>query len=457
MCEITSCLEPAVLRWLEVVLGERFGHAWRLSYDARGLILNLDASKGSIRFDSLQNCFREARSDLPVAFWDPVSEGMRPAMGAPIPAPGVNNLRSPLIEWDDQDLVIHYDILGLTFWMLTRQEEVGRSDLDEHGRFPASSSHAFRCNYLERPIVDEWLNVLSQAIKLVWPEIALRRHTFTIKVSHDVDMPSRYAFRSSLALARTICSDILKRNSPQNALHELRMWWVSRDGLNPKDPFNTFDWLMDLSERYGLTSAFYFICGHTDPHDSDYKLADGRIRSLMRHIHSRGHEIGLHPSYGSYKKPDMIRREADYLRRICNEEGIKQDAWGGRMHYLRWEQPSTLHAWASAGMSYDSSLGYADRPGFRCGTSFEYPAFDPVKGVRVNLRVRPLIAMECTIIDQRYLALGAGKDAENKFVQLKNACRAVGGCFTLLWHNSHFETQSERNLYKNLLEKSYGQ
>jgi len=46
-----------------------------------------------------------------------------------------------------------------------------------------------------------------------------------------------------------------------------------------------------------------------------------------------------------------------------------------------------LRAWADAGMDYDSTLSYADRPGFRCGTCSEYPAFDPVAGEAPTARL----------------------------------------------------------------------
>ena len=52
--------------------------------------------------------------------------------------------------------------------MLCRIEEIGRSDLDEHKRFPASESHAFKHNYLDRPVVDEWMHVLGQVIRMRW-------------------------------------------------------------------------------------------------------------------------------------------------------------------------------------------------------------------------------------------------------------------------------------------------
>ena len=104
-------------------------------------------------------------------------------------------------------------------------------------------------------------------------------------------------------------------------------------------------------------------------------------------------------------------------------------------------------------MAYDSSLGYADRPGFRCGTCFEYPAFDPLADKSLSLRIRPLIAMETTILAPHYLGLGTGALAFEKFDQLKQSCQAVKGCFTLLWHNCQLEKLEERRLYQRVLAK----
>lgn len=64
---------------------------------------------------------------------------------------------------------------------------------------------------------------------------------------------------------------------------------------------------------------------------------------------------------------------------------------------------------------------------------------------------RPLIAMECTIIADRYMGLGYGAEAENKFAGLKDTCRRVSGCFTLLWHNSHFSNQADFKMYQKVI------
>ena len=48
------------------------------------------------------------------------------------------------------------------------------------------------------------------------------------------------------------------------------------------------------------------------------------------------------------------------------------------MHYLRWDINRSPAYLAGLGVSQDASLGYADQVGFRCGTSYEFPAFDPL-------------------------------------------------------------------------------
>lgn len=125
------------------------------------------------------------------------------------------------------------------------------------------------------------------------------------------------------------------------------------------------------------------------------------------------------------------------------------------MHYLRWEHPTILQAWNDAGMDYDSTLGYADRPGFRCGTCFEYPAFNPITQQPLAIRIRPLIVIECTIIESAYFGLGTGSRVLNKILTLKEACRKVNGCFTLLWHNSSLISNKLKELYQCRLSSKY--
>lgn len=326
-------LSPKALTWLTAILKERFGLTFTLAYRDHALVMQLAEQQGEIIFTQPNAAFTQASTNAPCTSWNAEAEGYAAPIANEIPAPCVSTLPSPLIAVNtaQNQATIAYDILGLAYWMLNRIEEIGSTALDNHGRFPATSSHAFRHGYLERPVVDEWLHVLGQVIQKVWPNIGLKQHQFSMKVSHDVDSPSLYSFKSWKVIIRMMAGHLLKRRDIKAFLQAPYIKLTTGKRLHPKDPYNTFDWLMDVSEKNGLTSAFYFICGTTSNMDADYQPEDPAIRELIQRIHQRGHEIGLHPSYGTYQTPQLIKQEADRLRAIMQKEGIKQNEFGGRM------------------------------------------------------------------------------------------------------------------------------
>ena len=445
-------MSDAALCWLAGVLAERFGHRWEVSRCSVGIKLQLDGAAGSIIFDELQACFGRAQPDLPFTKWDAASEGWHSVLGGLLPAPGVSELPSPLIEKLESDYVVHYDILGLTYWMLARIEEIGRTDLDAHERFPATSSHAYRHGYLERPVVDEWLHVLGQVIQRQWPSVKLKQHKSVTVVSCDVDSP--FAHNGSFKLMmRRVAGDVLKRRSISASVSTVVGSWYTRRGDHRRDPhYEGLRFIMDVNENAGRSVAFYFIPENTDPRlDNRVSLDDRRMRSLLSEIHSRGHEIGVHPGYNTYIYPDALAKSVSTLRRVLDEEAIDQPLLGGRQHYLRWQTPTTARLWEESGLDYDTTLSYADMPGFRCGTCFEYQMFDPVEGRALTLRQRPLILMECSVIAQRYLGLGYSDAALNVMKTYRDTCTRVGGQFGLLWHNSHLGAEDDRRFYSELV------
>jgi hypothetical protein len=444
----------AALDWITVVLYERFGVNVLLKRAEQGIELSIHGAKGRLLISAEHTDFSVDSTIGQMQYWDPESEGFSSAIPRLLPLPYLRRLEFPIFQRAAEEIwAVNYDLIGLIYWMLTRKEEVGSSELDSHNRFPATASHAFKNGYLDRPIVDEWLHILGQIILRVWSGTKIKQHNFKIKVSHDVDRIAAYSSCSLGKFAKASLSRIVKRRDISALWNALLARYGSNREFSSRDPLNTFNWIMDCSERHSIKSAFYFICGRTDiSRDATYEIEQPAVRNLLRRIHGRGHEIGLHPSYNTYLSPVSIAEEALRLKSVCREEGIEQEEWGGRMHFLRWESPTTFYGWVRAGFNYDSSLGYADHPGFRCGTCFTYPAFDPINQCKLNLRVVPLIAMECTIMSERYMGLGATDSAFSVFENLKNACRSVGGVYTLLWHNTQLVTDSQKSLYERIIQ-----
>jgi peptidoglycan/xylan/chitin deacetylase (PgdA/CDA1 family) len=208
---------------------------------------------------------------------------------------------------------------------------------------------------------------------------------------------------------------------------------------------------MDLSDQYGLRSAFYFIADRTmGAIDGSYRLDDPFVAGLIRRIASRGHEIGLHGSYNSDRRAEQTKKEFERLRNEAERQGVAQVEWGGRQHYLRWENPLTWRTWDAAGLDYDSTLGYVDQIGFRSGICSEYPAFDLQAGQPLRLRERPLLVMDGTLFS--YMKLSADA-AIARTVEIARRSMMYGGDFVLLWHNHSLASARERHLYRTLVQR----
>ena len=355
-------------------------------------------------------------------------------------------------------IVLGVDVFGSIFFQLSRYEEIVLATRDEHDRFPASASLALAEGFLERPLANEYVELLWTALSRLWPRLRRRRGSFTERVSHDVDWPVHPPTSSPRAV-RTAIGHLLRGADRGLAGASLRAARARRRGNPADDPYNTFDLIMDLSEERGLRSAFYFMAGRTDPRfDGSCSLTDPWIQALIGRIHERGHELGLHPSYGTFRDPDAIARELETLLQTCARVGVEQAEWGGRQHFLRWENPVTWRGWEQAGLAYDSSLGYSHDPGFRCGACCEYPAFDLLERKRLRLRERPLIVMEMAAIDHRITAdrgsFAGDRDDDIALAlieRLRQRTRMFDGDFTLLWHNSRLTSRRERRLYQAAL------
>jgi peptidoglycan/xylan/chitin deacetylase (PgdA/CDA1 family) len=340
------------------------------------------------------------------------------------------------------------DVFGSIFFLLTRYEEAVLTDRDEHDRFPSGASVAAAEGFLGRALVDEYLDLLWMSLSRLWPALARRPSRFRLKLTHDVD----YLLASTRR--RAVLGDLIVRHDPGLAVRRLRAVYDAQSGRFDRDPFDTFDLLMDISERHGLTSVFYFMAGNkVGDVDFRYEISDSKVAAVLRRVHDRGHEIGLHASYLSFRSTEVIRSEFDALKQACQAVGIEQPAWGIRQHYLRFENPLTWRSQDEAGFDHDSTVGWADQIGFRAGTSREYPVFDLVRRQQLRLRERPLIIMDGALL--AFVARDL-EDAASRSRVVVDHCRRHGGDAVLLFHNHTLGQARHRRFYGDLVGELAG-
>lgn len=352
----------------------------------------------------------------------------------------------------DGDIQLGLDVFGSAFFMLSRYEEVVKNNKDKHDRFPVEASLAYQEAFLERPIVNEYLEILWACLKRLWPRIERKRRQYSVLLSHDVDEPLAVAGKSWPIVLKSCAGDVLVRRDVGLAMSRVHARWRARYGDFERDPSNTFELLMDVSEQHGLQSSFYFMSVETPSEfDARYSIKAPWMRRLLRVVSARGHEIGYHGSYASSREPAQTDLEVKRLLAVLHEEGVEGSfGGGGRQHYLRWKAASTWEAWDDAGLTYDSSLIFADSVGFRCGVCYEYPTYSLRSRRTLRLRERPLAIMEVTLLLSQYMALSP-EEACQHIYRLSTECRRFGGQFTLLWHNSNLGSCRNKRLYKEVV------
>lgn len=352
----------------------------------------------------------------------------------------------------ENSVLLGIDIFGSAFFCLTRYEEYVDGSLDQHGRFPAKSSIAFREAYLCRPIINEYIELLWWSIKSLCPHLRRKKRTFRVIPTHDVDRPFGTAFLSEYQKLHMLIGDIVKRRNFKLFFRNLKnIIKIYRYGYNADDD-NTFARIMDISERYNLKSIFFFMtAAGLSTYDGNYDIRRKEIVSLMKEIINRGHRIGIHPSYESYRNREIIADNVALLRCVMRESGLSEDIIEGRQHWLRWKAPDTWRYYCDAGIKCDMTLSFADHIGFRCGICYEYRTFDIIKRKSLDLIEYPLIVMDCSGLAEKYMNL-TGDDMVSKCISLKNACRKYNGNFVILWHNTYFVDKENDRIYSDIIK-----
>jgi len=344
------------------------------------------------------------------------------------------------------------DVFGSVFFMLTRYEEAIRPERDVHERFPMAASLASREGFAMEPIADAYVELLWAALESQWPRLERRQRTYQLRLTHDIDHARASDDPSPKHLARAVAGDLLKRRDPDLARRRVSAFVERRNPpATPRavDPFDTFGDLMSVSEAHGLISTFYVMAsGERLSTGGDYEVSSPWMVARLHDIHRRGHQIGLHGSFATYADAQALRQEAERLLAVMDGAGIRQDGLGGRQHFLRWSSLTTWTEYASAGLSHDTTVGYAEGIGFRAGTCQDYPAFDLVGERELDVVERPLHVMDGALMPYLGIASDAALEQLNG---VADTCRRFRGAFTLLWHNTSLATQAARRQYRNLI------
>jgi hypothetical protein len=351
--------------------------------------------------------------------------------------------KKDFITRDNNTLEINADILTISFLMLSRYEEVLLKNRDKHLRFQSRDSIACKYKFLDLPIVDEYALLIRNALVGFMPGLEIRRSRGKIIPTYDIDDLQR--FGSIIRNIQTIIGgDIFNRRNLPLAINSFCQ--SIRTFYNRKNDPNilAITQLLKVSQKSEMSSIFFFKAVKKGQQGFSYDIISKEARYCIDLIKDSGMTIGLHGSYYSFNNSDTLNREKELLESIYCKPIIS-----GRQHYLRFEIRDTIRVWQRCFLEQDSTLGYSDVFGFRCGTCHEYNLYDFENDTTSSVKELPMILMDLTIMREMKENPRVGLGI---FEKLYKRCLDVEGNFVFIWHNENVYRDND-SIFKSVFKE----
>lgn len=438
--------------WLETLLKDQIARDLSLKLIDEYYVIHFLGTEKSLKIGKIITEFYCNNNDIEFRNWDFDKEGILIPELKSIPAPGLSHFL-PIVEIFDDCICINYDFLGFAFWTLNRLEEANIRNYDSHSRVCFKDLYSVKNGYFDRPVIDEWFYIIRRLISISFTEVILVEKSFQISLTHDVDNISLFSSLSQIGFLKFLLKRFLRGEKLINLFSNSRSFYFSKSKFS-KDPYNTFDFLIDLARNFNVSSTFFFITKrYGSVFDATYDFDSNEVDLIIKKIVNSGNTIGLHTSYDGSSDFHLMKEEFRLLLNKFSTLGIDQKIIGSRSHYLRWIHGVTMINLNELGVNYDTTLGFADRPGFRCGTCHSYQGYDLITDRVLSIYIKPLIVMDTSLFSPSYMGLTSKSDILECVKNLKSKCVLVNGCFTLLWHNCQLTTELEKEILIEILKQ----
>ncbi|WP_164995929.1 DUF7033 domain-containing protein [Clostridium niameyense] len=325
----------------------------------------------------------------------------------------------------------NYDILFISKFLLTCEEEYKIKDRDDKNRFIAALS--LRNEKVNIPFFNINSFILLEAINEFNKSIKFKDSNFEVFLTHDVDSVNsrnRYVFLHNLKSLLLNKENCFKEKSKELILDIL---------YNRHLQINKY---MEIENKRHAKSEFYFIAGEKHRLGKRYDLMD--IKNEITNLkNSPNHIIGIHTNFFSYNNKEKIQNE---INEIEDKAGVIVKSC--RNHYLRCNNPETLNILSECRIISDSTIGYSDINGFRAGICNGYVPYDLNKNECIDIWETPLIVMDGIVMEKSI-------PFNQKWQEIKNNIDYAikyNGTVSVLFHQRVILSEEYKKMYEKILD-----
>lgn len=319
-----------------------------------------------------------------------------------------------------------FDVFAASFYLVSRYEEYLPHIRDEHDRFDAKDSLAFTNGFLQKPVVNSWAKWIKDILLSKYPELTFSQKKYQFTSTIDID--NAYAFREK-GFTRSL-GGYLKSFSKFD-FKEIKQRTRVLLGAE-KDPYDTYEFQLEILKKFKFKSVYFFLLGDYGVNDKNLPIESKEFQSLIKMLGDYA-EVGIHPSYGSNKSKEQLKKEVDRLSKVLHRDVTKS-----RQHFLKLTLPETYRNLIDLDITDDYTMGFASQVGFRASICTPFNFYDLDMELETKLKIHPFAIMEGTL---KYYMNVSPKDAMNKIKPLIDEVKAVDGEFMSLWHNDTLNNQ----------------
>ena len=315
-----------------------------------------------------------------------------------------------------------FDPFSASFWLLSRYEEYLPHALDRYGRYAHTNSLAFRADFLQTPVVSFWVDDIRNILKRRFPSLELEPRHFRFLPTYDIDIAFSYLHKSLYRTLGGWVRDLLDRKWDR-VMERLAVMRRRR-----KDPYDVYEWLDAQHLIYGLKPYYFFLVADEQVgYDRNNHPSERALRELISY-HASGRRSGIHPSWQSGDKPELLEHEIATLEEIGG-----RPVTASRQHYIRFRMPQTFRRLVDAGIENDFSMGYGSINGFRASVAAPYFWYDLEREQQTTLRLHPFCYMDANSIWEQRDAPARAFDEMSRYHDL---IKRYKGTMITIWHNN---------------------
>lgn len=332
-----------------------------------------------------------------------------------------------------------FDIFAASFYLLSRYEEYLPHKKDSYGRYAHENSLAFREGFLDRPLVNIWLQYFKDVLKERFPDLVLRSSSFLFLPTYDIDIAWSYKHKGWWRQAGGFARAIINGN-----------WLSVKERIavirgKQKDPFDAYGWMNRLHEKHQLKPYYFFLlAGKNGRYDKNISPDKKAMKELISD-HIIRYPAGIHPSWQSGDDEQLLRDEIARLAAINGNPVVSS-----RQHYIRFTLPDTFRKLIANQIGFDFSMGYGSINGFRASVATPFYWYDLAAESATNLLLFPFCFMEANSFYEQHLS---PQQALEEMKHYYKAVKQVQGTYVMIWHNSFLGTDKMYTGWREMYER----